>query len=84
MAADLDDLKRLKITAETRAWLQAESHTTGRSKQEIARDALHEIALAKIRAAKILASLAPPEGRAGDDGGHIRDSRGRNGNGVRK
>lgn len=77
MSAELDDLKRLKITAETRAWLQAESHTTGRSKQEIARDALHEIALAKIRAAKVLASLAPAEGRAGDAQGLSRDNEGR-------
>lgn len=72
MSADLDDLKRLKVTAETRAWLQAEAHTTGRSKQEIARDALHEIALAKIRAAKVLASLAPDEGHNGDVRGRNR------------
>lgn len=69
MAADLDDLKRLKVTAETSAWLQAKAHTTGRSKQEIARDALHEIALAEIRAAKVLASLAPPEAHSRDTGG---------------
>jgi hypothetical protein len=76
MAADLDDLKRLKVTAETRAWLQAEALTSGRSKQEIARDALHEIALSKIRAAKVLTALVPAEGRAGDVEGHSRDSRG--------
>lgn len=69
MAADLNDLKRLKVTAEARAWLQAESHTTGRSMQEIARDALHEIALQKIQAAKVLAALAPAEALSGDSRG---------------
>lgn len=77
MAADLDDLKRLKVTAETRAWLQAKALSTGRSKQEIARDALHEIALAEIRAARVLANLAPAEGRAGDAQGHSGDGGGR-------
>lgn len=77
MAADLDDLKRLKVTAETRAWLHAKSLSTGRTKQEIARDALHEIALAEIRAARVLANLAPIEGHAGDARGHSRASGGR-------
>jgi hypothetical protein len=77
MAADLTDLKRLDITDETRAWLNAESHVTGRSKQKIARDALHEIAVGKIRAAKVLASLAPREGHMADTKGHRRDSEGR-------
>lgn len=76
MAADLDDLKRLKVTAETRAWLQAKSLSSGRTKQEIARDALHEIALAEIRAARVLASLAPTERRVGDAEGHRRDGQG--------
>jgi hypothetical protein len=69
MSADLGDLKRLKITAETRAWLQAEAHSTGRSQQEIARDMLHNVALEKIRAAKVLVGLAPAEGHIGDAGG---------------
>lgn len=88
MAADLGDLKRLKISAETRAWLQAEAHTTGKSQQEIARDQLHAIALEKIRAAKVLTSLAPSERRNGDAGakdgdttGHSGDGRGRQGRG---
>jgi hypothetical protein len=70
MAADLGDLKRLKITAETRAWLQAEAHSTGKSHQEIARDQLHAIALERIRAAKVLVSLSPAEGHSGDGQGH--------------
>ncbi len=40
---------RGKITAETNAWLESESRTTGRAKQEILSDAVHEIALAKLR-----------------------------------
>lgn len=40
MSADLADLKRLKVTAETRAWLAATSRSTGKSQQEIARDAV--------------------------------------------
>lgn len=39
MSADLADLKRLKVTAETRAWLAATSRSTGKSQQEIARAA---------------------------------------------
>lgn len=77
MAAELGDLKRLKISAETRAWLQAEAHTTGRSQQEIARDVLHAVALEKIHAARVLASLAPTEALTGAAGGHAGAKRGR-------
>lgn len=66
------DLKRLKITPETDAWLQAESHTSGQSKQEIARQVLHEFAVGKIRAAKVLAALAPGDALSGDTGGRRR------------
>lgn len=69
MSTDLRDLKRLKITDETHAWLSAEAQRTDRSQQEIARDALHEIALSKIKAARLLVALAPTEGRNGDGGG---------------
>lgn len=79
MSADLCDFKRLKLTEKTRAWLTSESHRTGRSPQEIARDALHDIALEKIHAAKVLMSLVPDEGRAGDTEGHGRDNQGRRG-----
>lgn len=79
MSADLHDLKRLKVSAETRAWLTAEAHRTGRSQHEIARDALHELALEKIHAAKVLLSLSPSEGRTGDGRAHAGDGRGRGG-----
>jgi hypothetical protein len=72
MSLDLKDLKRLKITAETIAWLESESLTTGRTKQEILRDAMHEIAVAKIRAARLLATLAPAEAISGDTQGRRR------------
>lgn len=77
MAADLDDLKRLKLTAETIAWLRAESHTSGRTKQEIARDVLHEIALRKIDAARVLAALAPGEAHIGATRAPVGAKRGR-------
>lgn len=77
MAVDLNDLKRLKITGRTRAWLQAEAHSSGRSQQEIARDALDEIAGQKIHAAKVLVAMAPDEAHAGDGRAHRRDAGGR-------
>jgi hypothetical protein len=63
------DLKRLKITPETRAWLQAEATSSNRSQQEIVRAVLHEMAVKKIHAAKILTALATAEG-------HMRDAEG--------
>jgi hypothetical protein len=83
MAAELGDLKRLKISAETRAWLQAEAHTTGRSQQEIARDVLHDVALQKIHAARVLASLAPADAHAGATRGHPGTHRGQAGSSVK-
>jgi ATP phosphoribosyltransferase regulatory subunit HisZ len=64
------DLKRLRISKATRAWLQAEATTTNLSQQEIVRAVLHEIALKKIRAAKVLAALATDAGHERDDEGH--------------
>ena len=77
MSLDLCDLKRLKITAETRAWLSAEALRSGDSPQEIVRDALHALALDRIAGAKLLVSLAPGEGHARDGSGPVRDGRGR-------
>lgn len=69
MSADLADLKRLKVTAETRAWLAATSRSTGKSQQEIARDALHTLAVREIHAAKVLVRMAPDEALDRDSGG---------------
>lgn len=77
MAADLNDLKRLKVTAETAAWLQARAHSSGRSKQEIARDALHSLAVQELDAARVMNALDPREARAGAAEGHSRDIGGR-------
>ena len=71
MSLDLIDF-RGKITAETNAWLEAEARTSGKPKQEILRDAVHEIALAKIHAAKLLTALAPAEGISGASRGRVR------------
>jgi hypothetical protein len=70
MAGPKADLKRLRITPEARAWLQAEATSSGKSQQEIVRNVLHEIAVKKIHAAKLLAALATAEG-------HKRDAEGR-------
>lgn len=66
MSIPLCDLKRLQITQETKAWLTAEAHVTGKSEPEIAREALHEIARQKIHAANVLASLAASNARLVD------------------
>ncbi len=34
MSLELDDLKRMKVTRETMAYLEAEARTSGRTKQE--------------------------------------------------
>ena len=77
MSLDLEDLKRLKITAETRAWLTAESHITGRSTQEIARDVLHAKAMDRIHAAKVITALASGEAYVRDGRVHLGDTQGR-------
>lgn len=52
--------------------LEVESRSTGRSKQEVARDVLHQIAVKEIHAAKLLAALAPAEANSGDTRGRAR------------
>jgi hypothetical protein len=69
MSADLADLKRLKVTPETRAWLTARARMTGKSQQELARDALHEMEVKEIHAAKVLTRLAPDSDLDGASGG---------------
>ena len=64
----LEDLKRLKVTSETKAYLYAEARRLGCSMHEVARAELHRIAVEKIHAAKVLVSLSPREGRDGDGG----------------
>lgn len=77
MSLDLVDLKRLKVTTHTRAWLQREAIRTGRSQQDIAREALHKLAVEEFDAARLLMSLDPEKGQSGDGQAHVRDSGGR-------
>jgi hypothetical protein len=70
MSLDLKDLKRVKLTADTLAWLESESRETNRSKQEILRDEMHAIAVAAKRKARLLLALSPDEGSVGDSQGH--------------
>jgi hypothetical protein len=60
---------RGKITPETSCWLEAEARATGKQQQEIAREALHELALVRIKAATVLRGLMLAEGLAGEDQG---------------
>lgn len=76
MSLPLRDIGKPKITAETDAWLTMQARRTGRSKHELLRDALHEMAVREIHSAKLLLALADGEGltgerrgRAGEDGG---------------
>lgn len=69
MSLDLKDLKRVKLTAETLAWLESEARDSNRSKQEILRDEMHAIAVAAKRKARLLLALSPDEGNSGDNGG---------------
>lgn len=64
-----DSLGRLRISAQTDAWLQAETLATGESKHDIARRVLHERALLERRKSQYLERLWPCEGGPGTDGG---------------
>lgn len=72
MSLPLDDLKRLKITNETMAYLESEARESGRTKQEVLRDEMHKIALVALRKAKLLIALSPDEGNERDSGGRGR------------
>lgn len=69
MSLDLKDLKRVKLTRDTMAWLESESRDSSRSKQEILRDEMHAIAVAAKRKARLLLALSPDEGNSGDTEG---------------
>lgn len=66
MSLPLKDIGKAKITAETDAWLTYRARHTGRTKHELLRDALHEMAVREIHAAKLLIALADGEGLAGE------------------
>jgi hypothetical protein len=78
MSAELKDF-RGKITVEADCVIEAESRSTGRDKAEIVRDSLHEEAMRRIHAARLLDSMLRAQGEPGiGEGisGNLRDSRG--------
>jgi hypothetical protein len=65
------DLKRLKLTETTQAWIEAElADTPEKTAQEIVRDELHSMALRTLRKATVFTGIAARRGIRGDDGGH--------------
>lgn len=60
---------RGKITPEADVVLEAQSRCTGKERQEIARQVLHEWALQQIAANRVLNRLLVVEGLAGDSKG---------------
>lgn len=68
MGLELKDF-RGRITPETDAVLEGINRSTGRDKQEIARQVLHEWALRQIHAATVTHQLLLAEGLAGIGGG---------------
>lgn len=68
MSAELKDF-RGKITAETDAVLEAINRVEGRDKSEIARQVLHEWAIARIHESTVLDRLLRAEGLRGIDAG---------------
>lgn len=68
MSAELKDY-RGRITAEADCVLEAEAQSTGRDRQEIVREILHEWALKRIHGASVLERLLRREGLGGIGGG---------------
>ena len=72
MAIELKDY-RGRITAETDCVFEAMSRASGREKQELVREVLHEYALGKLSEHKVLAALLKREGIAGESEGSRSD-----------
>jgi hypothetical protein len=70
---------RGKLTHETDAVLEAISRATGHDRSEVARDALHVWALAKIHEASLIDNCLRREGLTGIDGGMAGNMREREG-----
>lgn len=80
MSLPLKDLGKAKVTAETDAWLSVRARRTGRSKLDLMRDALHDLAIEELHDAKLLVALAEVEGIRGDRRGHAGEAGGISGN----
>lgn len=68
MSLELKDF-RARITQEADCVLEALSRTSGRERQEIAREVLHKWAMEQIHAASVLDKLLRAEGMEGIAGG---------------
>jgi hypothetical protein len=68
MSLELVDF-RTKISHETDAVLDMLQRTTGRDRSELAREVLHEWAMAKVHEANVLANLFAAKGLKGIAGG---------------
>lgn len=68
MGVELKDY-RGRITTETDCVLESESRSTGRERQEIVREILHEWAMQRIHGASVLDRLLRAEGLPGIGGG---------------
>jgi uncharacterized protein YceH (UPF0502 family) len=66
MSGGLVDVKRLRITQDTDAWLEAEHRRTGKKKVEILRETLDALAKREISAANLLVALARSKGNRED------------------
>jgi hypothetical protein len=64
MSTDLHDY-RGRITPEAHCALEAVSRSTGRDRQEVVREILHEWALRQIHAASVMDRLLRAEGLSG-------------------
>lgn len=60
---------RGKITAETDLWLDAEALATGRQRQDIAREVLHEAALRRTSEVTVMADYLRSKGIPGESPG---------------
>lgn len=69
MSLPLKDIGKMKVTAETNAWLSARSRITGKAKQEILREAAHQLAVREIHDAKLLIAIARVEELGGEGEG---------------
>jgi hypothetical protein len=67
-------VKQLKLTEATEAWIESELASSDelekRTAQSLIRDELHKLALRKLRKASVLVGIAARRGIRGDGGGH--------------
>lgn len=67
---------RVAITPEIDVWLETESRISGRTRQEIAREALHQLAVRELAKYRLGVSLAGTNGLLTASGGIATESHG--------